>query len=411
MVLTEICGRHGPAELHGAFLRLALAEERLDERRLSSAVRADERDHVAAVRGCGEIADERAVADRDRERLGGDHAVAAAFGDLEAQLHRAAGARRRREARKPVEALAASLGLRCVLSGDVAADVVLFLRDHLPLLVHLPLERETALGALLHEARVAAAIRFRRAALEVQHMIGDLVEERAIVADHDHRFIEVADVLLQPRRRLEVEMVRGLVEQEEVRGSNELRREADPSALATAQRGHAPRLRFFRVECESLQHGVDARVKRVPTFVGEALEIVPVLLEQRRRRALPEFGELRRLFGERKFERHHRRIWQRRRVPYADRAAEIAVLVEKRHAEPRRARHRAANRRQRAGDDLEERRLAAAVATHDSPAIALPDREGDVVKEGRGAEFHGDIGKRELGHSRKIAVGPEHLEC
>ena len=65
----------------------------------------------------------------------------------------------------------------------------------------------------------------------------------------------------------------------------------------------------------------------------------------------------------------------------------------------------------RAGDDLEERRLAAAVAADDAPAIALADRKRDTVEKFGRAEFNGDIGKREQGHSLKIAVGHEHLEC
>src|SRR5258707_13696529 len=101
---------------------------------------------------------------------------------------------------------AASLRLRRVLPRDVAADVVLFLRYHRALLLDLPFEREPALGALLDEARVAAPVRLRGAALEMQHVIGDFVQKRAVVADDDDGLVEIADVFLQPGRGLEVEM-------------------------------------------------------------------------------------------------------------------------------------------------------------------------------------------------------------
>ena len=92
--------------------------------------------------------------------------------------------------------------------------------------------------------------------------------------------------------------------------------------------------------------------------------------------------------------------------------AEVAVLVEQRHAEPGRARRR---RRARATSVpviiLNSDVLPLPLRPDDAPAIALPDRERHVVKERRRAEFDGDVGKRELGHSRKIAGGHEHVEC
>ena len=81
-----------------------------------------------------------------------------------------------------IQPLAAPLGLGGVLARDVAPDVVLFLRDHRLLLGELALLREPRLRALPHEARVPAAIRGRRAGLDVQHVVRDVVEEGAVVA-------------------------------------------------------------------------------------------------------------------------------------------------------------------------------------------------------------------------------------
>ena len=57
------------------------------------------------------------------------HAIAAAFGDLEANRHRAVFADRRAQTRHALETLASPLRLLGVLSGEVARDVVLLARD------------------------------------------------------------------------------------------------------------------------------------------------------------------------------------------------------------------------------------------------------------------------------------------
>ena len=90
------------------------------------------------------------------------------------------------------------------------------------LLGELEIER-LALAALALEGGVAAAIERELAGLEVQDPIDRVVEQVAIVADDDHRARIARDMLLQPERRLEVEVVGRLVEQQQV-GRGEQRR-------------------------------------------------------------------------------------------------------------------------------------------------------------------------------------------
>ena len=234
-VLPEIGRLHRAAHLRLAAVRGALAEQCPEEGRLAGPVRADEGDHIAPVHGGRELLHQGALTLANRQPVGPHDAVAATFGDLEAERHRAALSRRRREARQPVELLAAPLGLGRVLAGEIAADVVLFPGDHLPLLLHLPIERQAALQALLDERRVAAAIRVGRAALDMQQVVDDDVQKGAVVADDDDRLTGIQQPLLQPVGRLEVEMVRGFVEQDQIRRRRKLRREADTPALASAQ--------------------------------------------------------------------------------------------------------------------------------------------------------------------------------
>ena len=108
-----------------------------------------------------------------------NHAITATIVRLEAEDHHPALARRRRESRQTIEPFAPPFRLRGVLPCQVAADVVLLLGDHLPLLLDLPLEGESPFGALDHELRVAAAVGDAGAAFEVQNVVHDLVEKGA----------------------------------------------------------------------------------------------------------------------------------------------------------------------------------------------------------------------------------------
>jgi hypothetical protein len=104
----------------------------------------------------------------------------------------------------------------------VAADVVLFLGDLLPLLLHLSLECQQALGALGHERGVPATIGRCRPLGHVQDVVDRRVEKSPVVTDDDDRFAELAEVVAQPVDGIEIEMVGGLVEQHEVGGRGQL---------------------------------------------------------------------------------------------------------------------------------------------------------------------------------------------
>ena len=86
--------------------------------------------------------------------------------------------------------------------------------------------------------------------------------------------------LLEPLRRLEIEMVRRLVEQQDVRGRRELRGEADASALAAAQLDEQPRLRVAGSKPRPWSTA-STGVVVVAAGVGEAFLIVAVLRRAR----------------------------------------------------------------------------------------------------------------------------------
>ncbi len=54
----------------------------------------------------------------------------------------------------------------------------------------------------------------------MEDMIDDVVEQVALVADHEDGRAIVLEEILEPQRRFEIEMVRGLVEQQQSGSEN-----------------------------------------------------------------------------------------------------------------------------------------------------------------------------------------------
>ena len=174
-------------------------------------------------------------------------------------------------------------------------------------------------------------------------MRADGVHERTIVRHDDDRFVGIVEPFLKPGRGVQVEVVGGFVEEQQVGGRNELRRKSDAPALAARERRHEPRLRLFGVEAQPLEHRVDPSVIDVAAEVGEALLVVPKLFEERVGDSLAELAQLDRLFGDAFLENDHLAPGSRTRFPDRRRAFERAVLVEQRVPEswlPRNAPHR-----------------------------------------------------------------------
>ena len=95
-----------------------------------------------------------------------------------------------------------------------------------------------ALLLLLQPGGVVALPGDPLAAVELQDPAGDVVEEVAVVGDGDHGAGVVGEEVLQPGDRLGVEVVGGLVEQQQVRALEEQPAERHPAALAARERGH-----------------------------------------------------------------------------------------------------------------------------------------------------------------------------
>src|SRR5919202_2902301 len=90
-------------------------------------------------------------------------------------------------------------------------------------------------AVLLVGLEVALEPGYARVALEGQHVRGDPVQEPAVVGDDDGAAGEAEQRLLEREQRVDVEVIRRLVEQEEVAPGAQQLGEVDAVALAARQ--------------------------------------------------------------------------------------------------------------------------------------------------------------------------------
>ena len=240
-VLSEPRRRNRTAHARLATRRREIPQHRGDERRLARPIGADQRDEVVAPQRSGEVLHQHAARHFHAQRIDGDHLIATALRNLELKRHRGRIAYRRRETRQAFESFALALGLKRVDAGQVPPDVFLFFLHVRALLLHFTFARESTFGALGHELAVVPLVRFAGLRLDVQNVRADGIHERAIVRYHEHGFVALLEPLLQPGGGVEVEVIGGFVEHQQVGGRDKLRRQPHTSALTTRQRRDEPR--------------------------------------------------------------------------------------------------------------------------------------------------------------------------
>ena len=140
-----------------------------------------------------------------------------------------------------VERLAPALRLVRLLPRGVLADELLRLLDVRLLLLDktaLAFEVDLALNGVVAVAKRVDAQALRP---ELQRLRAGRVEERAVVAHDEYGAAVALQPALEPRDRVEIEVVRGLVEEQEVRLLREYDAEMQPPALAARERHDGPR--------------------------------------------------------------------------------------------------------------------------------------------------------------------------
>ena len=215
-----------------------LARQHAHQRRLAGAVRADQRDAVAALDVQVEVVEDDEVAVGLARVLQLEHRAAALGAGREVEVDLLA-LGRHLDRHHLLEHLDPALHLRRL--GRLVAEPIdehLDARDLFVLLALGLAQRLDALVVLDEVAAVVAVVVGQRAQRQIGDARDDGVEEEAIVRDEDHRVRVGVQILLEPVARLEIEMVGRLVEQQQVR----LRRAAAwPARCASASRRRTSR--------------------------------------------------------------------------------------------------------------------------------------------------------------------------
>ena len=120
------------------------------------------------------------------------------------------------------------LGAEAVDEGLHVLALRILLLDHL-------LVEQQPLAPLPLELRIAAAIERELARLQRQNVPDRVVEQVAVVADDDHGLRIAGEVVLQPQRAFEVEIVGRLVEQQQIGLGKQRRGQRDAHAPAAGE--------------------------------------------------------------------------------------------------------------------------------------------------------------------------------
>ncbi|MEI2745743.1 MAG: hypothetical protein V9G22_10010 [Ottowia sp.] len=344
--------------------RRQLAEERAQQRRLAGAVRAHEAEPVAAHDAEVEaLHDGRGAVARGQAR-GLEHDAPRALGLGDAHADRA-----RRVA--AIAALRAQL-----LEGLDARLVAVALRLHVRAAPRLLLREQLVggdaahglvVGALLLAAEVVLVVagpRRQPAAVELEDARREPAQERAVVRDEQRRLLALEQVLLEPLDARDVEVVRRLVEQQQVG----VRRQRLREQHAAREAGRQPRDVGVRVEAEALEQLVEPRPG-------------PPGLLARRHRGGDQVAR-----GPREAPRH--------------------LLRQPGDGHALAARHVAVVDGDLAGEHAHERGLARRVAPEEAEALPFLDLEADAVEERGPAVGERDAVESDQGHPATVGGRP-----
>ena len=398
--LLGVLGEHAELDVVAApqlaRVELALAGERRDQRRLARAVGADQRHVLAALEPQLGVAQQLAVADPQLGVLELEDDAARALGRLEREAEALAVARVARDALHLVQALRARLRLARAGAGAEARDEALEPLDLLLLALDRAPERELARRLLL-APRVPRALEEARAAgLELEHRGADRLEEPAVVGDEHDRGVERLQVRLQPLQRADVEVVRRLVEQQQVGVAGERARERGARQLAARERGERA-IEVTVAEAEAMQRRVDALAPAVAARVLEA---------RLRARVGVERGGVGGAAGHRRLELREPLLDREQLlgarehvVAQRERALARRALVVQRDARALAEGELAAVDRGLSGEHPQQRRLARAVAPGQRQSLPALEPERDAAQERLPHHVLGEVGGDDDGHA------------
>src|SRR6476646_1552368 len=212
--LIDVTELNGVADADCAVVGRILADDYAEQSGFARAVRADHADDAAGRKLEGEIIDQEPVAKALADLLRVDDDIAEARPRRNGDLRLASGV-----AARLSQMLVIGFDARlrfCLTRLRARPDPIEFAGKG-PLLgrILLTFHLEPFL-LLLEPGGVAAVIGNAGAPIKLECPLGDVVEEVAVVGDHDHGAGLIAQMMLEPSHALRIELVGGLIEQKDV---------------------------------------------------------------------------------------------------------------------------------------------------------------------------------------------------
>ena len=372
-----------------AGVELALPGQRLDQRRLAGPVGADQRHVLAALEPQLEVVEQRALADPQRPVLDLEHHASRPLGRLEGEAERLAVAGVARDPVDLLQLLHARLRLARPSAGPEAVDEPLEPRDLGLLLLDRPPERQLARRLLLAPGVPGALEEAAAAGLELEHRGAHRLQEPAVVRHQHDGGVERLQMRFQPLERLDVEVVGGLVEQQQVGIAGQRAGQRRARELAAAE-GLQAAVHVRVAEAEPVQRAVDALAPGVAARVLEPRLGARVRVER---------GGVVRALGHRVLELGQARLEVEQVLGAGEHVvaqAEVAVarrpLVVQREPDVLGEAELAAVHRRLAGEHPQQRRLARAVAAGQRHPVPALEPEGDAAQERLARHVLGEIG-------------------
>ena len=375
--------------------------ERLEQRGLPRAVRADQGDVLTALEHELRVLEQLLVArgEVDPRRLDDRPAAPGRLQELEAERAPADARRLDPHFLDPRDLLQLRLSLPRLRPVAESRDEALEPLDVLGLALGEPrLHRQPSRLLLPPDVPLAGEVD-GLAAFELEHGRADRLEEPAVVCDEDDRGVERRQLLLEPLDRGHVEMVRRLVEEEQVRLTGEGARQRGAGELAPRERLEVA----FEIRIGEPEAAEDARRAVAPA-------VAACVLEPRLGLAIATQG-LRRVIAS-----GHRLLEAAQLLLGGDevRGARERVLAQRLPVQPRRPLvverdPRALLPRELAALELglahqrpQQRRLAGAVRPGQRQPVAALDLERDAVEERVAGVLLAERGGNENGHAARV---------
>ena len=228
-------------------------------------------------------------------------------------------------------------------------------------------------------------------------MSTDAVQEVPIVRDHHDRRRSRVEHALEPADGIDVQMVGGLVEQQDIRVGEERLRQEHPELVAGRDIGHRSVMQPL-LDLDAEQQLARARLGRV------SIELGNLRLQLRRMQIIGvacvgvgiDRVALLQHVPESLVTHHHD-------VKHAQIFVGELVLLQLAEALARIDRYISGAGLEVPTKNLHERRLAAAVGADQPITIAFAELDGNVFEQRLRAELHGDIGRRQQGISVRWA--------